>query len=296
MQQAKTWKNVNIVLYVGRSRATLLVWQKKKKQKQTNFVSVLQFSIPPWLMMMSVSFNGWTMCCLQEVTLHPPKHTRTHIHTHTQTHTHTNIHTHTHTHTLIQTYTHRHRQTHTDTHTRTHTLTHTHTNIHTHTNTHIQTYTHSNIYTQTHKHTQTYTHTNIYTQTHTHTELLLFALPDFGLFGAVSALWTVPPQRLAEALTSKSDWGHRDRVQNWDFSHAHRDTCVCACADESTESPTQPFPHTHTYHPPWAILSVWKFGLHSWNPTKHCHLLIVIISLACSLTKILQYKHITSLW
>ena len=53
---------------------------------------------------------------------------------------------------------------------------------------------------------------------------------------------------------------------------------------ESTKC-TQPFPHIYTYHPPRAILSVWKFGLHSWNPTKHCHLLIVIISLACSLTK-----------
>lgn len=65
----------------------------------------------------------------------------------------------------------------------------------------------------------------------------------------------------------------------------------------SCPAPSPTFP----YHPPRAILSVWKFGFHSWNPEKHCHLLIVIIALACSVQekkreKPLQYKRITSLW
>lgn len=74
---------------------------------------------------------------------------------------------------------------------------------------------------------------------------------------------------------------------------------VCVCTSPLSQPSPSPTPrptHTYTYHPPRAILSVWKFGLLSWNPTKHCHLLIVIISLACSLTKTLQHKHITSLW
>lgn len=56
------------------------------------------------------------------------------------------------------------------------------------------------------------------------------------------------------------------------------------CAPTSLWSRPTPSPSL-AYHPPRAILSVWKFGLHSWNPAKHCHLLIVIIALACSLLK-----------
>lgn len=76
-----------------------------------------------------------------------------------------------------------------------------------------------------------------------------------------------------EALATKSD--------STDKSEWSTEICLSCLI---VHGPPCPSP-IRAYHLPRAIQSVWKFGLHSWNPTKHCHLLIVIICLACFLTK-----------
>lgn len=118
-----------------------------------------------------------------------------------------------------------------------------------------------------------------------------FALPDFESCQQSSSFRT-PDRSSAETCREgrgggrlpccKSLWEHQKRSPELRF--ATSTPWVWACVFVCVLMWALP-PHlSHIIHPE-PFLSVWKFGLHSWNPTKNCHPLIVIIALARSRTK-----------
>lgn len=136
-----------------------------------------------------------------------------------------------------------------------------------------------------------HTHTHRRRETHLRTALAictswlweLSAAQNRGRFRTLDSSSAETCRTGGSDLSPQSDGRHESDSQ---ICHLRVYECVRAIRESTLPTSTpHPLLHTYTYHPPRAILSVWKFGLHSWNPTKHCHPLIVIISLACSLTK-----------